>query len=74
MEDQPATQVKKNGLRFEAGKFCLDIAKLVFGGVILAGLMKQDLDYYLLFILGLLVVGIFCIYGFILLASSNINK
>ena len=26
-------------IALEAGKFCLDIAKLVFGGVILAGIM-----------------------------------
>ena len=31
------------------GDFFIDVAKLVIGGVILAGLMKQDIDYSFLF-------------------------
>ena len=58
----------------EAGKFCLDIAKLVFGGVILAGLMKQDIDYESLFLIGLGVVLIFAILGFYLIAKSKKKK
>ena len=30
------------------GDFFIDVAKLVIGGVILAGLMKQDIDYFYL--------------------------
>ncbi|MBR1682961.1 MAG: ABC transporter permease [Bacteroidaceae bacterium] len=56
---------------FEAGKFCLDIAKLVFAGVIIAGLVKQDIDYSLQFTLGILAVGVFCFYGFLLIHSSK---
>ena len=55
----------------EAGKFCLDIAKLIFGGVILAGLMKQDIDYMSLFLVGLGVVLIFSFWGFRLIAKSK---
>ena len=55
----------------EAGKFCLDIAKLVFGGVILTGLMRQDIEYLSLFLVGFGVVLIFAILGFYLLAKSN---
>ena len=28
-------------LMLEGGKFCLDVAKLVFAGVIIAGIMKE---------------------------------
>ena len=55
----------------EAGKFCLDIAKLVFGGVILAGLMKQDIEYVSLFLIGLGVVILFAFWGFWLIAKSK---
>ena len=66
-------QDKTNDLFKEAGKFCLDIAKLIFGGVILAGLMKQDIDYISLFFIGLGVVVIFAFWGFRLIAKSK-NK
>ena len=56
---------------FEAGKFCLDIAKLVFAGVIIAELVKQELDFSLQFTLGILTVGVFCFYGFLLIHSSK---
>ena len=63
-----------NGVLMEAGKFCLDIAKLVFGGVILAGLMKQDIEYLSLFLIGLGVVLIFAYLGFRLIAKSKSKK
>ena len=64
----------KNGIFLEAGKFCLDIAKLIFGGVILAGLMKQDIEYISLFLVGLGVVLIFAFWGFRLIAKSKSKK
>jgi uncharacterized membrane protein YraQ (UPF0718 family) len=39
-------------MKKEAGKILIDIAKLVFAGVILAGLMRQDLSAALLFTIG----------------------
>ena len=74
IQHTPTKGNHNTSLRFEAGKFCLDIAKLIFGGVILAGLMKEDLDYPLLFSLGSCVVLIFCFYGFLLIDSSNKYK
>jgi hypothetical protein len=65
---------EKNNLFVEAGKFCLDIAKLIFGGVILAGLMKQDIEYMSLFLIGLGVVVIFAFLGFRLIAKSKSKK
>ena len=68
----------------ELGKYCIDISKLVFGGVVLAGIMKLDVNRALLFGLGTVVVlllgtvvvlltvsaGLICI----LLANSNKEK
>ena len=51
-------------IALEAGKFCLDIAKLVFGGVILAGIMQQGIDFNSLFLTGLFVVLLFVAFGF----------
>jgi uncharacterized membrane protein YraQ (UPF0718 family) len=36
----------------DASKFCQDMAKLVFGGVILAGIMELDVDKWVLFLMG----------------------
>jgi len=42
-------------MKKELGKVLIDIAKLVIGGVILAGLMRQDIPPVLLFISGSIV-------------------
>ena len=73
-EKQSAKQETVTNVVFEAGKFCLDIAKLVFGGVILAGLMKQDIEYVSLFLIGLGVVLLFAFWGFWLIAKSKKQK
>ena len=54
-------------MKKELGKILIDIAKLVIGGVILAGLMRQDIPLVYLFVIGgivavlLLIVGLFFI-------------
>jgi hypothetical protein len=60
-----------HNIAFEAGKFCLDIAKLVFGGVILAGIMQQGIEFNSLFLTGLGVVLLFVVFGFYLIKKSN---
>ena len=62
---------KGHSIAFEAGKFCLDIAKLVFGGVILAGIMQQGIESNSLFLTGLGVVLLFVVFGFYLIKKSN---
>jgi len=42
-------------MKKELGKVLIDIAKLVIGGVILAGLMRQDIPPVFLFISGSIV-------------------
>jgi len=39
-------------MKKEVGKILIDIAKLVFGGVVLAGIMRQDLSAVSLFLIG----------------------
>lgn len=42
MEDERKTN--KQVMLGELGKYCIDISKLVFGGVVLAGIMKLDVN------------------------------
>jgi len=59
----------------ELGKILVDIAKLVIGGVILAGLMRQDIPPVYLFVVGglvsisLIIAGLYFIKG-----NNNIKK
>ena len=55
----------------EASKFCLDIAKLVIGGVLLASIMKEDIDKVTLYMLGVLIVLFFTFLGFLFLIISK---
>ena len=61
-------KVLKEVMFAEVGKYCLDISKLVFGGVILAGIMKLYVNLLALIIVGVVVVivltvlGLWCIY------------
>ena len=56
--------IEKRELLFaEIGKFFLDIAKLIFGGIILAGIMEIGVEQFLLFLFGGLCVAIFAIAG-----------
>lgn len=58
---------KKKYLMEELADYCLDVSKLVLGGVILTGIMKQEIeDYTTLFTIGGVVFFIFLVSGFIL--------
>ena len=65
-------------MREELGKILIDIAKLVIGGVILAGLMKQDIQPVLLFSIGGVVSALFILLGLNLISidrkTQNKNK
>ncbi|EXZ16884.1 hypothetical protein M067_4772, partial [Bacteroides fragilis str. J-143-4] len=62
----------KETILSETGKFLIDIAKLVFGGVILAGIMKYDnINPWLLFSIGGSVVLICFLSGLTLTALSK---
>lgn len=58
----------------DAGNFFLDIAKLIIGGVLLAGIMKEDIDRPVLYGLGLFFVLLMSLLGFFLLMLSDDSK
>ena len=64
----------------ELGKVLIDIAKLVIGGVILAGLMRQDIQSVWLFSIGGIVAVLFIMLGLNLISiekkkqNKNRNK
>lgn len=65
---------RKEAVFAELGKYSIDISKLVFGGVILAGIMKLDVNKIALFGLGILVVIATLVAGLIFTALSNSKK
>lgn len=65
----------KNNSLSEGGKFCLDLAKLIFGGIILASIMKKDIDTGKLLVFGALITMFLAVCGFFLiLMSKDKNK
>ena len=71
----PESVEKENhSVSLEACKFCLDIAKLVFGGVILAGIMQQGIEFNSLFFSGLGVVLLFFVFCLYLIKKSKTKK
>lgn len=64
---------RRNLIMAETGKFMLDIAKLVFGGIILACIMQITVNKLLLLIVGLAFVVAFAFAGLICIALSK-NK
>lgn len=70
--EQPEVREKeKNEVASKMGDFCLDVAKLVIGGVLLAGLMNQDIEYWPLALSGLVAVLVFVVSGIYLIRKSN---
>lgn len=49
----------------------VDISKLVFGGVILAGIMSQDINHQLLFTLGSAIVVSFAFIGLLIISKNK---
>ena len=55
---------RQKALYLKVSDFLLDLAKLVFGGIILTGIIDLDLDKVWLFLLGASVATIFIWWGF----------
>lgn len=55
----------------EVGKYCLDLSKLVFGGVILAGVMDLGFDLIPLILVGLGFVFVFGAMGMFAIFMAN---
>jgi len=58
-------------MKEELGKVLIDIAKLVIGGVILAGLMRQDIQPVLLFSIGGFIALLMIVLGLNLISSGK---
>lgn len=56
MKKRLVNNTTKKKLYVKGSDFCLDLAELVFAGIILAGIMGMDFDNYLLVTLGLIVL------------------
>ena len=65
------TLKERHPIAKKMGDFFIDVAKLVIGGVILAGLMKQDIDYWLLVGSGSFAVLMFVSFGLYLIKYAN---
>jgi len=61
-------------MKKELGKVLIDIAKLVIGGVILAGLMRQDIPPVFLFTAGSIAAVSMIVAGIVLLAWEEKNN
>jgi len=64
-------QKKREIMMQESGKYFLDLSKLVFGGVILAGIMDIGVERVYLLGIGSLIVALFAIMGFIFYSKSK---
>jgi len=58
-------------MKKELGKILIDIAKLVIGGVILAGLMRQDIPPVYLFVVGSIAATLLIIIGLYLIKDKK---
>ena len=63
----------KKTILAELGKFFLDVAKLIFGGVILVGIMDMDINKVMLFVVGFCVMLLMLILGVMLMVLSDYN-
>ena len=66
-----AKSFREHPIAKKMGDFFIDVAKLVIGSVILAGLMKQDIDYAFLALCALGAVSAFVGLGLYLIKLSN---
>ena len=64
-------QKKRELIMQESGKYCLDMSKLIFGGVILAGLMNMGVNSTVLFGVGGPLVVLLAALGFIFYSKSR---
>ena len=66
MANQTKTEQSQN-LRKELGKYLLDVSKLVFGGVVIAAIMSQDIHWAYVVGVGAVSVVVLATLGFMLI-------
>lgn len=64
----------KRKLCLEVSKYALDLSKLIFGGVILTGIVNMSTDVSRLVAVGVLAVAITAVVGLALFIIGNHNK
>lgn len=62
---------RKTAIMQETGKYLIDISKLVFGGIILAGIMAQSINQWLLFGIGGFVTLLCFVSGLIFTVAAK---
>ena len=63
-EESREMRERQKALYLKVSDFLLDLAKLVFGGIILTGIIDLNLDKVWLFTVGASVAAIFICWGF----------
>lgn len=58
-------------LYLEASRYNLDLSKLIFGGIILSGIMGMQIEKAYLLIVGLIAVILTALFGFIMFLLAN---
>ncbi|MBR2292083.1 MAG: ABC transporter permease [Prevotella sp.] len=64
-------QKKRELIMQESGKYCLDMSKLIFGAVILAGIMNLGVNSLFLFGIGGVLVILLAVMGFVFYSKSK---
>ena len=55
----------------KAGEFLLDMAKLIFGGIILSGIVNERINRWVIYSLGVFFSFFLIMMGFVLIDNSN---
>ena len=58
-------------LYLEASRYSLDLSKLIFGGIILSGIMGMQIEKAYPLIVGLIAVILTALFGFIMFLLAN---
>lgn len=59
-------------IKEKTGNFLLNIAKLIFAGIIIGGIMTEEIKYRVLYLLGLFAFVLIIVIGFVL--CSQVKK
>jgi len=58
-------------MKKEIGKYLLDVSKLIFGGAVLFGIMKEEISLTYIVPVGLVAASSMAVWGFLLIKQSK---
>ncbi len=61
-------------LKEKAGDFALDVAKLIFGGIILSSIVNEPINKWVIYSLGAFFSFFLIILGFVMISNSECKK